>query len=118
MRQTKQKTIMREALSVMSSFFTAEAFYDKVKNKGIGIATVYRFLKRMKEKRELHSYLCKRKTIYSREENSHSHFICQKCGKVSHFDVDSLDFLKKKIKGDICHFQIDVSGVCEECLRK
>lgn len=120
MRQTKQKGLINEELSKFSTFFTAEELFDRVRknNPRIGLATIYRFLKHLSEKKEIHSYSCNRRTIYSKEENSHCHFICQKCGRIIHFEIDSIDFLSKKINGDICHFQIDVNGVCRKCLNK
>ncbi len=117
-RNTKQKELLKEKINGINGFFTAEELYSHIKNKKISLATVYRILKELKEKRELHSYLCGRKTIYSKEENSHSHFICQKCNKIIHFEVENIDFIKKKVKGSICHFQVDVTGTCEECLDK
>ena len=44
--------------------------------------------------------------------------ICEETGKVIHFDVDSLDFLKNKIPGSISSFQIEVKGRCKECLKR
>jgi Fur family ferric uptake transcriptional regulator len=119
-RKTRQKELIQAGIDTFTSLFTAEELFDKVRKKdsSIGIATVYRFLKDLRKKRELHSYVCDRRMIYSRQKNSHCHFICQKCGRVVHFDVDRVDFLKKKIGGDICHFQIDVHGICEGCLHK
>jgi len=66
----------------------------------------------------LHSYFCGKKTIYSNDKNNHSHFICEKCGKTTHMNIDQIDFIKKKIKGSICHMQIDIYGICESCLEK
>ncbi|MBU0460613.1 MAG: transcriptional repressor [Nanoarchaeota archaeon] len=118
MRKTKQKELIQEEVEKIKTFFTAEELLNKVKrcDKKIGLATVYRFLKELRNTGELHSYLCNRKTIYSKSEDNHCHFICQKCGQVKHFDVKSIDFLK--IKEDICHFQIDVHGTCKKCLKE
>jgi Fe2+ or Zn2+ uptake regulation protein len=119
-RKTRQKEIIQAEMGNFTSLFTADELLEKVRKKdgGIGIATVYRFLKDLRNKRELHSYVCDRRMIYSRQKNSHCHFICQKCGHVTHFDVEKVDFFKRKIRGDICHFQIDVHGICDECLNK
>ena len=114
-RQTRQKELIGKELSNLDSFFTAENLHDKVKDNNIGISTVYRFLRELKNKNKLHYYVCDRKSIYSKNKSNHCHFICQKCGKVVHINIDSLDFLNKKIVGSICHFQIDVEGICEDC---
>ncbi len=117
-RGTRQKEIISEEIQKLSKSFTAEELHKKLSNKGIGIATVYRFLKSTRRSGKLHAYTCERRTIYSREKMSHSHFICEKCGKTTHLEVDKIDFLKRKIYGEICHFQIEVTGICKKCLEK
>ncbi|HLG23613.1 MAG TPA: transcriptional repressor [Candidatus Nanoarchaeia archaeon] len=119
-RNTKQKEIILKQIGEIKSFFTAEDIYGKVSSidKGLGIATVYRFLKDLKKEEKLHSYSCNRKTIYSIDDKNHSHFICEKCNKTIHLDLQSIDFFKSRIKGEVCHFQLDVYGICEECSKK
>ena len=117
-RMTKQKRLISRELEAFESFFSADELYERVIERGLGVgkATVYRYLKELRDSHYLHSYLCDRKLVYSRTHSNHSHFTCQSCGRVVHFEVESIDFLRKKINGSICHFQIDVSGVCDECL--
>ncbi|MFO7677377.1 MAG: transcriptional repressor [Thermoplasmatota archaeon] len=119
-RKTKQKELIQSEINIMNSFFTADDLYEKIKKKdqSIGIATIYRFLKDLREQKDLHSYVCERKMIYSQDENNHCHFVCQQCNKIMHFTIDKIDFLKTKIPGDICHFQIDVHGICNTCRQK
>ena len=116
-RQTKQKRIILKELEHMKGFFSSDELYSAVKAKDdrIGIATVYRFLKDAKERNVIYSYLCNRRRVYSSEKRSHCHFICENSGKIVHFDVDSLDFLRNKIPGDVNSFQLEVRGVCKEC---
>jgi Fur family transcriptional regulator, ferric uptake regulator len=116
-RNTKQKEIINREISKFKTFFTAEDLYEKVKSidKNIGLATVYRFLKSMREVGEIFSYTCKGKLVYSKENRSHCHFVCEETGKVIHFSINSLDFLKDKIPGSITSFQIEVKGICDKC---
>ena len=114
-RNTKQRELLREEVKRFNSFFTAEELLSKVKDSKLGIATVYRFLNDLENVKEIHSYVCNRKTIYSIDEKSHCHFVCEKCGKVSHIEIKNLDFIKNKINGSICHFQIDIGGICNKC---
>ena len=116
-RETRQKETIRQELSSFSSFFTAEDLYGKVRKEspGIGLATVYRFLNSLAKKDYLHSYLCNRKTVYSTNKSNHFHFICKRCGKTEHINIKNIDFIKKSIKGNICHLQIDTYGICESC---
>jgi len=116
-RNTRQKEIIYKEIDKFKKFFNAEELHKEAvkKDKNLGIATIYRILKNMKEKNKLHSYICDRKTIYSKENKNHYHFICEKCGKIEHINLDKLDFLKKNINRDICHIQIDISGICDKC---
>ena|SRR3989344_3453823 len=119
-RQTSQKSILQTEAGKFKSFFTADELYQKIRRKDnrIGVATMYRFLRELRENNKIHSYMCNRKTIYSISEKNHCHFLCQQCGKVLHISVESIDFLKRNFKGEICHFQINVEGVCESCKAK
>jgi Fe2+ or Zn2+ uptake regulation protein len=119
-RNTKQKEILQKELDNMMGFFSAEDFYRILLKKmsHIGIATVYRFLNEKIKNNQLHSYYCDKRTVYSNSKNNHCHYICQQCGKTQHVDIKDIDSIKKSIKGSICHFQIDVYGVCDECLKK
>jgi Fur family ferric uptake transcriptional regulator len=118
-RNTKQKEIINKEVNRFKTFFTAEDLYEKVKviDKNIGLATIYRFLKTLRKNGNIFSYTCDGKLVYSTENKSHCHFVCEETGKVIHFDVDSLDFLKNKIPGSISSFQIEVKGKCDECLK-
>lgn len=118
-RKTSQKEILKKEIVRLGNFFHAEQLFEKarIQDKNIGIATVYRFLKKLVEEGNIHSYSCNRKTIYSTNKKSHSHFTCEQCKKVEHIDVKKIDFLQKEIKGKICHFQINVTGLCEKCNR-
>lgn len=116
-RNTLQKEIVQKELDSIETFFTAEELHRKVikHNKHIGIATIYRFLKELKKENKIYAYLCDKKTIYSKNNNNHCHFICEKTGKVIHFTIDSLDFLKNKIPGSITSYQIEIRGICNTC---
>lgn len=119
-RQTEQKKIIEALINHETGFFSAEQIFSLAKKKDtkIGIATIYRFLKERRKKNKLYSYMCDRKMLYSTEKKSHCHYLCEKTGKITHFDIDNLDFLKsikQKIPGSITSFQIEIKGVCKEC---
>lgn len=117
-RQTKQKNVLSELVTDRKEFFTAEDLLKNVhtKDPNIGIATIYRFLKNEVKNHRLYSYICDRKTIYSSLNKNHCHFECERTGKITHFTIDNLEFLKNKIPGKISSISILVKGVCNECL--
>lgn len=119
-RNTKQKEILTEEIKSLNSLFTAEDFFKKASKKypNIGIATVYRFLNDLVNKKKLHSYICDRRTLYSKQKNNHCHFVCEKTGKIIHFELENLDFLKHikhKIPGTISSVQLEIKGICKDC---
>jgi Fur family transcriptional regulator, ferric uptake regulator len=116
-RNTKQKELIQKEIEKINDFFTVEELYIGMqkKNKDIGLATIYRYLKQLRKEKLIHSYTCESKLIYSKNKKSHCHFTCEETGKVTHFEVDSLDFLKNKIPGTISSFQIEVKGKCKDC---
>ena len=111
-RNTIQKKIINQEIDDMKTFFSAEDLLKKVslKDKKISIATIYRHLKTLRKNEEIYSYSCLGKTVYSNTKRSHCHFLCTKTGKVIHFDIKNLDFLKNNIPGEIESFQIEVKG--------
>ena len=118
-RQTKQKDSILKEISKINEFFTAEEFFNQIQKKevGVSLATVYRVLKQLKKEKKIFSYTCNGRAIYSNVRRSHCHFVCEESGKVIHFDIDSLDFLKDKIPGTISSFQIEVKGKCTNCCK-
>ena len=116
-RQTKQRTIIGEEVRKFSTFFTAEEILARVHERDpkIGIATVYRYLNDAEGVERPHQYYCDRRKVYSFHSDNHCHFVCTICGRTSHFNLERLDFLRSGLKGRICHFQIDVHGVCDTC---
>ncbi|HIH11887.1 TPA: transcriptional repressor [Candidatus Woesearchaeota archaeon] len=118
MRITKQKKILLDALAECSSFFSVEELQElvKTKNQNMGIATIYRFLKKSEESGKVHSYICNNRKIYSTHTKNHIHFICERCLKIHHIHLAKADFLQKNIPGKSCHFQLNISGICTQCL--
>ena len=116
-RNTKQKKIIEEYVRRTKTFFSAEELYERIKSKHpeIGIATVYRYLKEKEKTKEIFSYICDRRKIYSIQEKSHCHFICEETGKTIHFELDNIDFIKNKVPGKISSIQIEIKGICDKC---
>ena len=119
-RNTKQKEILNKEIAKFKTFFSAEQLHDRIKvvDENMGMATIYRHLKSLRKDGEIYSYTCQGKLVYSTENKSHCHYICEETGKVTHIEVDSLDFLKDKIPGSITSFQIEVKGICKKHTKK
>ncbi len=117
-RSTRQKQYLQGKLEEIDAFFSAEDLLETAKKDGekISTATVYRFLKELKNAKAIYSYRCGGRTAYSKQNKGHCLFICENTGKTTHFNIDSLDFLKGRIPGSITSFQLEVRGQCNKCL--
>ena len=93
-RNTKQKEVILQEIARTKTFFTAEDLYEKLKAQKISQATIYRLLKTVKDNGDLYSYVCDRRQLYSKEKKSHCHFVCEETGKIIHFNIENIDFLK------------------------
>ena len=124
---TQRKIILEELLDA-EGHLKAEEIYNKVKDRNIGIATVYRTLETFTDLgiiKEINidgvSYY--EQKIYSKKP-LHIHFKCIKCNSI--IDIDDKDLaieylnLNKKIeennKIQIFDSDILLSGICEKCL--
>ena len=116
----KRKRIIQGEIRGFSAFFDACELHSKVikKDKRIGLATIYRFLKSEEKTGTLHSFLCKNKKIYSIHTTNHAHFTCEKCQTTKHLKIKNIDFIKGILDDDICHFQIELTGLCSTCKNK
>ena len=119
-RSTQQKQLIMQEITNFNSFFNAEELYHEAakKNPKIGLATIYRLLNDLTKNGEIHSFQCNRKTLYSSSKMNHCHFTCENCGERIHIDIKKLDFMDALVEGEVCHFQIDVTGVCKRCTNK
>ncbi|MBU0585948.1 transcriptional repressor [Candidatus Micrarchaeota archaeon] len=116
-RKTRQKEQLEKNISNMADLFSADELLAEARKNGlgVGIATIYRFLKGLSTEHKLHRYRCNNRNVYSKSIRGHGHFTCQKCGKTHHLKITDLGFLSKLVNGKICHFQIDVVGLCKKC---
>ena len=119
-RMTKQKKLLLGEMKHFTSFFDAYTLHARVAKKDprIGLATVYRFLAKLEEDHLVHSFLCGSKKVYSQGKTSHAHFRCEVCAKTKHIAIRDVSFLQEIADGEVCHFQIELAGVCAECMEK
>lgn len=119
-RMTNQKKALHESVQKFTSFFTASDLHAAVvkKDKRLGLATIYRYLNTLENTGALHSFLCNGKKIYSTGKTSHAHYKCEHCGKTQHLRIKNADFLADCIDEEICHFQLELTGVCSKCKKK
>src|SRR3989338_10857700 len=114
-RITAQKRALHDEIKKFNSFFDVEKLQEKTSKQGIGLATVYRFLNALEKEGSIHSFMCGNRKIYSADKTSHAHFKCEQCRTLKHIKIRNIDFIKEIANGEICHFQIELVGICSEC---
>jgi Fe2+ or Zn2+ uptake regulation protein len=122
LRLTKPRKIILEEVRKTNAHPTANELYMKVRKRlpKVSMGTVYRNLKLFKEI-GLILELENAGAPGRFEEGSpdHSHFICEKCGKI--FDVEDQinkakeQKLAEKLSAIIAHHRAEFYGLCKEC---
>jgi Fe2+ or Zn2+ uptake regulation protein len=118
-RLTSQKKIILDYLRKVKTHPTAYQVYSAVKKKlpRISLGTVYRILEGFGEKSQAQK-IFNQVSHYDGDLSLHSHFICEKCKKITDI-FDDFNIKNKKIKvGKIKKYQIYIYGVCKKCQRK
>ncbi|SHK38081.1 Fur family transcriptional regulator [Tepidibacter formicigenes] len=124
---TNQKKMILEELFKVNTHLNSKQIYDKVKDKKIGLATVYRTLNLFSEigiVKEINvdgvSYY--ELKMYGKKP-LHIHFQCVKCNSVIDIDDNNLNLQYLKIgreiedKNNVDIYDIDIMlvGVCDKC---
>lgn len=127
---TIQKKIILEEIINAEKHISAKEIYEKVREKNIGLATVYRALKLFVEIGIIKEIKMDDASFYELRifggKPLHVHFKCIKCNKIQ--DIDNkeliLEYIKinKKIEQanniDIFDADIMLIGMCDDCRNK
>jgi len=101
-----------------------DTLYNEIKAiySSISLATIYKNINAMIENNLLVEIkIPYQKSVYEITKQKHSHFICEKCGKIEDFiiDLDEINLhLQKKYHYQISSNIFIVSGVCSTCQTK
>jgi Fe2+ or Zn2+ uptake regulation protein len=124
-RETKQREAILKALRNTRCHPTADQIYDEVRKNipNISKGTVYRNLQVLQDdgaitELKLNDTLSR----YEVKQESHYHFRCEKCGRVSDIDMPvniELDQQVEKRTGlKISYHQLEFRGLCKDCQKK
>ena len=124
---TMQKKIILRTILDNKTHLNAKEIYEKIKEKNIGLATVYRALRVFNKLGIVKEISINRISYYEMKIFSgkplHIHFKCYKCNSIIDIDSQSLnvDYLKlnKKIETEnnleIYDSNITFIGLCSKC---
>lgn len=121
----KRKTIIN-IIEKGPGHMDAEDVYSQAKkvDPSIGIATVYRSLKMMRDFNVIdhHSFGQGHKHFESSTKSHHDHMVCTKCGKIKEFTDITLENLKRKVTNlhgfEMKTHRLEIYGLCTACRKK
>jgi Fur family peroxide stress response transcriptional regulator len=121
-RETKQREAILGVLRNTKAHPTADRIYEEVKKEipNISKGTVYRNLQVLQEdvavtELNLNSTLSR----FEAKQDSHYHFRCEQCGRVSDLDEpvnnDLDERVAKRTGFKVSHHQLEFRGLCKDC---
>ena len=121
-RHSAQREIIYETLKSTTSHPDVDAIYNEVKRRlpDIGVATVYRNLKKLVATGKVNTLETTKDCIhYDADISNHAHFVCSRCGKIKDVFIasaltDEVENLGYKVEREKLVFY----GVCPDCIKK
>ncbi|QXM05291.1 Fur family transcriptional regulator [Crassaminicella indica] len=126
---TKQRKAIMEVFLNYDEHFKPEEVHALVKNKGIGLATVYRTIEILKIHDIIEEITIEKDRYYElklfSEKRMHIHFTCKKCNKIYDYDKTEMildlirlrNFTEKEYDVDVEDIKIIMKGICQNCRR-
>jgi Fur family transcriptional regulator, peroxide stress response regulator len=121
-RKSKQREAIMKVLRDTSSHPSAEWIYEQVKKEmpKIGLATVYRNLRLLKEAGEVREMHTSDDTArFDGNTSMHYHFCCDRCGKILDLDepIDATieTRVARKTGLKVTRHHLELGGLCLDC---
>ncbi len=123
---TQKRKLIISIIEKSSGHVDFEGIYREAKklDPSIGIATVYRTLKLMREFQVVdhHSFGQEHKHFESPIKSHHDHLVCNECGNIIEFLDPTLEKLKLKIANShqfrMQSHKLEIFGLCKTCFKK
>jgi Fur family ferric uptake transcriptional regulator len=122
-RLTPQRRAILEALEALDGHLTVEDIHRTVAHRlpGIDLSTVYRAVRLLSRLGVLDRHeLAKGGAVYElHREPAHGHFVCERCGRVTHLDTASLAPVSRALRqtayGTARRITVTLLGTCPRC---
>ncbi len=120
MKYSRQRELIREAVNQSGEHPTADAVYQKVRQKEptISLATVYRNLNQLAENNMIRRVVVPGDSDhFDRAMEYHEHMICTRCGSVVDVWPEHPLFEQFQALPGICctGYELVLYGLCSEC---
>jgi Fe2+ or Zn2+ uptake regulation protein len=120
-RWTSQLSLTLDAVYEAEHFINAEQVFQKLKQKDedIGIATVYRNLKKLAGQGLISEVSWEDVRYYTRHPFSDAFFVCERCGRLLRADIPiaNQNNLSAEVGMRVNRWKMRFEGVCGECER-
>ena len=120
LKATPQRLAITDILCAYGHI-SIDSLYDVMIQKfsSISLATIYKNINLMLENSFIQEVkLPNQKSVYELTKHSHSHIMCDKCGKINDITID-LDAVVKSVATlenfEISKADLVLSGVCKNC---
>jgi Fe2+ or Zn2+ uptake regulation protein len=118
-RWTSQQSSILGLIYEAEHFLSAEQVHDILKknNSDVGIATVYRNLKKLANQGLISEVSRNDVRYYTKHPFSNAFFVCGKCNKMLRIDIPIADqnYLSGEIGMRVDRWKMVFEGICGEC---
>jgi len=124
LKATRQRELIARAFFATNTHISAEALYRRVsgRDRRIGLVTVYRTLKLLKEAGLAHErQFGEGRALFEHasSERHHDHMICTHCGKITEFENCEIEELQEQVARrfgfTLQDHKLELYGRCKDC---
>ena len=124
LKATRQRQLIARAFFATNTHISAEALYRRVSGRDsqIGLVTVYRTLKLLKEAGLAHErQFGEGRALFEHasSERHHDHMICTECGKITEFENCKIEALQEQVARRFAftlqYHKLELYGLCRDC---
>ncbi|MCL2296226.1 MAG: transcriptional repressor [Methanomassiliicoccaceae archaeon] len=118
-RWTSQQSLILGIIYETEHFLSAEQTHQNLMQRGenIGMATVYRNLRKLVGQGLISEVCWKNVNYYTRHPFSNAFFVCEKCEKMIRIDIPIADqtYLSNEVGMPVKKWSMVFEGTCREC---
>jgi len=124
LKATRQRELIARAFFATNTHISAEALYRRIsgRDRRIGLVTVYRTLKLLKEAGLAHErQFGEGRALFEHasSERHHDHMICTHCGKITEFENCEIEELQEQVARrfgfTLQDHKLELYGRCKDC---
>lgn len=124
LKATRQRELIVRAFFATATHISAEALYRRVsgRDRRIGLVTVYRTLKLLKDAGLAHErQFGEGRALFEHasSDRHHDHVICTHCGRINEFENCEIEALQEQVARrfgyTLLYHKLELYGLCRDC---